>query len=145
MGVSISSANKTFFVVQSYLVLVGTHAEVLDGLTGVLGTTEQQGVATSGGTESKLIEGQSLTAGSENASTGGGSESESSDAQLGDLEKAVVVGDGGNNNDDLALLVSGLTRKAGDGDRGSVDAGHEQTAEDDLVEARVGTTCFKRG
>jgi len=82
---------------------VWTHAKVLDSLTGVLGTTEQEGVATSGGTESKLIESQSFTTGSKDASTGSGSESERSDAELGNRKQTVVIGDGADNNDGLAL------------------------------------------
>jgi hypothetical protein len=124
---------------------VGTHAEVLDGLTAVLGTTEQQGVATSGGTQSELIEGKSLTTGSENAGTGGGGESQSSDAQLGDREETVVVGDGTDNNDGLTGLASltslGLAYNARQGDGRSVGTGHKKAAENDLVEGRVGSAC----
>lgn len=118
--------------------LVRAHAEVLDGFTCVLGATEQQSVATSRGSEGELVEGQSLTAGSDNASTGGGSESESGNRDLGDFEKAVVVGDGANDNDDLTLLVLGeLALDTGEGDGGSVGARHKEAAEDNLVEAGV--------
>lgn len=86
--------------------LVGAHAEVLDGLTGVLGATEQEGVASGGGTESELVEGEALTTSSENAGTGGGSESQSSDGDLGDLEETVVVGDGADDDDGLVSLVA---------------------------------------
>jgi len=118
---------------------VGTEAEVLDGLTGVLGATEQQGVAASRGTESELVEGDGLAAAGLDAGTGGGGEAQSRDGHLGDLEKAVVIGDGTDNNNDLLLLALELASDAGDRDRGAVDARHEQAAEDDLVEVRVGT------
>ena len=39
------------------------HTKVLDGLTGVLLATEQDGVGTSGGTKCELIKGNDLTAG----------------------------------------------------------------------------------
>lgn len=119
--------------------LVGTHAEVLDSLAGVLGTAEQQGVAAGGGTQSELIQGEGLTTGSQNASAGSGGEAQSSDAQLGDLEKTVVISDGANNNDGLALLALGLADDARDRYRGTVDARHKEAAEDDLVEGRLGT------
>ena len=122
----------------TYLVLVGAHAEVLDSLTCVLGATEQQSVASSGGAESKLVEGQCLTTGGDNASTGSGSESKSGNGDLGDFEKAVVVGNGADDNDDLTLLVLGeLALDTGEGDGGSVGARHKEATEDNLVEAGV--------
>lgn len=118
--------------------LVGAEAEVLNSLTGVLGAAEQQGVAAGRGAESQLVEGQCLTTGGKNAGTGGGGKSQSGDGNLGDREEAVVVGDGTNNNDDLALiLLRDLALDARKGDGGSVDAGHEKAAKDDLVEVRV--------
>ena len=119
--------------------LVGTEAEVLDGLTGVLGATEQQGVGTSGLLKSKLVESQGLAAGSEDASTGGGGEAESSNADLGDGEQAVVIGDGADNNDGALVVLLDLGGNARQGQRGAVDAGHEEAAQDNLVEAGVGT------
>ena len=117
---------------------VGTEAEVLDGLTGVLGTTEDQGVAASGGTESKLVQGDGLAAGSGDAGTGGGGESQSGDSDLGELEESVVVGDGADNDDgSLLTLLVDVAHDAGEGDGRAVDLGHEKTAKDDLVEGSV--------
>lgn len=76
------------------LVGVGTEAEVLDGLTGVLGSTEEEGVGSSGGAGGNLIDGEALTAGLLNASAGGGGEAESRNGELGKLEETVVVSDG---------------------------------------------------
>ena len=120
---------------------MGTEAEVLDGLTGVLGTAEDQGVGTSGGTGGQLIEGDGLTTGSDDASAGGGGEAEGSDGELGAHEHAVVVGDG-TDNDDGALLALGVGvgGDAGEGDGRAVDLGHKQAAEHDLVEAGVSAT-----
>lgn len=64
---------------------MGTEAEVLDSLAGVLGATEEDGVGASGGAESKLIDGEGLAAGSSDAGTGGGGEAESRDGELGEL------------------------------------------------------------
>jgi hypothetical protein len=121
-------------------VAVGTEAEVLDGLAAVLGATEDQGVAASGGTESELIEGDGLTTGSDDASTGGGSEAESGDGGLREGQESVVVGDGANNDDDaLLLLLADVADDAGQRHGRTVDLGHEQALEHDLVEGRLGT------
>lgn len=119
---------------------VGTEAEVLHGLTGVLGSTEDQSVGTSGGTEGQLVEGDGLTTGSNDASTGGSGEAEGSDGELGEGEHAVVVGDGADNDDGALLVLGGVANNAGKRNRGTVNLGHKQAAEDDLVEVGVGAT-----
>jgi len=119
---------------------VGAETEVPDGLTGVLGSTENQGVGTSGGTEGQLVEGDGLTTGSKDASTGGSGEAEGSDGDLGEGEHAVVVGDGADNNDGALLILGGVANNAGERNRRTVNLGHKQAAEDDLVEVGVGTT-----
>jgi hypothetical protein len=90
---------------EGLLVGVGTEAEVLVGLTGALGATDEDDVGASRGAEGELVEGQALTAGSENAGTGGGGEAESADAELGALDHAGVVGDLGDGGHDLALVL----------------------------------------
>lgn len=103
------------------LVLVGAHTEVLDSLTGVLWTADQQGVAASGGTQSQLVESQGLATGGENAAAGRSGESQSGDGHLGDLEKTVVVSNSADNDDSLALAVLvDLGLDAGEGDGRSV-------------------------
>jgi hypothetical protein len=127
------------------LVGVGTKAEVLDGLTGVLGSTEEDGVGTSGETGGNLVDGENLTASLLDASAGRGGEAHGSDGELGELEEAVVVSDGADNDDGLALvvlrvgLVGGGSDDLGEGDGRAVDLGHHKTAEDNLVEGSVGT------
>lgn len=120
---------------------MGTEAEVLNSLTGVLGSTEEQSVGTSGSTESKLVQSQSLTTSLLDSGASGGSETESSNRQLGNGKETVVVSDGSDHNNSLALVrlgnVGNQTRKR---DRGTVDPGHEKAAEHDLVEVGVGTT-----
>ena len=131
----------------AYLALVRTEAKVLDGLTCVLGTAEQQGVGAGRRPQSKLIERQSFTTSLQNPGTGSRGEAESCNGQLRNLEEAVIVCDGANDDDGLALvcirrLLVGCGRdNARDRDGWAVDARHEQTAQDCLVEARVGTAC----
>lgn len=122
------------------LVLVGAHTEVLDGLTGVLGTAEDDGVGTSRGTKSKLIEGEDFTASLQDASSSSLGETESSNGELGNFQKTRVIGNGTNNNNGLSLLLLGVTDDAGDGNGGTVDARHKQALKDDLVEVAVSTT-----
>lgn len=119
--------------------LVGTKAEVLEGLTRVLGAAEEKGVGTGGLLLAELVEGKGAAAGGKDARAGSGGEAEGRNGDLGDLEQAVVVGDGANDDDGL-LLVAAL-EVAGDArqrDGRAVDLAHEQPAEDDLVEGRVG-------
>lgn len=129
------------------LVGVGTEAEVLDGLTGVLGSTEEDGVGTSGETGGNLVDGKDLTTSLLDAGAGRGGEAQGSDGELGELKKAVVVGDGADNDDGLALvvlrvgLVGGGSDDLGERDGRAVDLGHHKTAEDNLVEGRIGTAC----
>ena len=112
---------------EGLLVGVGTEAEVLVGLTGVLGATDEDDVGASGGTEGELVEGDALTAGGDDAGTGGSSEAESADGELGALDHADVVGDLGNSGHDLALVLlvgGGPLVEGGDlgeGDRGTLD------------------------
>ncbi len=120
---------------------MGSETEVLDGLAG-LGATEEQSVGASGLLKSELVESEGLAAGSLDAGTGGGGEAQGSDVHLGNLEEAVVVGDGADNDDGLLLIaVLEVGGNAREGDRGTVDAAHEQAAEHDLVEGRVGAAC----
>ena len=122
--------------------LVRTEAEVLDSLSGVLGATEEQGVASGRRTESKLVQGQDLTTSSHNAGTSGSSEAESSNAELGDGQETVVISDGTNNHNGLVVgLLGSVGDNSRDGDRWSVDAGHKKAAENDLVEGRLGPAC----
>jgi hypothetical protein len=104
------------------LVLVGTHAEMLDGLTSVLGTTEEEGVGTGGEAGRDLVDGKDLTASLLDAGTGGGSEAESSNGELGELEETVVVGDGANDDNGLALVgLRGVLVGSGRNDLGQAD------------------------
>lgn len=126
--------------ISFYLVLVWAKTEVLDSLTGVLGTSEKQSVASSGRTESQLIQSQDLSSSGENAGASSGGEPESSDAELRDSQEAVVIGDGTNDHDGALIIITrSVGNDSGDRDWGSVDAGHEESAEDNLVEGGLGS------
>lgn len=108
---------------------------MLDSLSGVLGTSEQEGVASSRSSQSQLVESQDLSTSSNDARTSGGSEAEGRNAELGYLQETVVVGYGADNHDGLVVRLLGrVGHDTGDGDGRSVDAGHKQAAENNLVE-----------
>lgn len=97
---------------------------MLDGLTDVPLTSEEDGVRTSRGTESELVEGQSLTTGSGDPLSGGCGESESGDSELGDNGETLVIEDRADNDDSLGSVlvrVGGLLDNSGEGNRGSVN------------------------
>jgi hypothetical protein len=59
---------------------------------------------TSGGTKSKLVEGQCLSASSKDASTRGRSEAKSGHSALWHLKKTIVIGDCADNNDYFIIV-----------------------------------------
>lgn len=124
--------------------LVGAVAKVLDSLTCVLRSTEEEGVTAGGGLERELVKGHGLAASGLDAGAGGGGEAEGRDVDLGDLEEAVVVGNGPDNDHGALLIILDVVRDAREGDRGAVDAGHEQAAEDDPVEVGIGAAWAGR-
>lgn len=119
---------------------MGAEAEVADGLAVGAGATEQKGVLAGGGAAGELVKSEDLTASLEDAGTGTLGEAEGSDGDLGGLEETVVVGDGANNDNGLALGTL-LLKSTGDSRKRhgrAVDLGQEQGLENDLVEARFG-------
>jgi hypothetical protein len=123
------------------LVLMGTHTEVLDGFTVVLGTTDKDGVGTSGGTESQLIEGDDFTTSLQDASLGSLGHMESGQRQLGQVQKTGVIGDGTDHDEGLVgnILLGSVLGQARHSDRRTVNAGHKETLQDNLVEVSIGT------
>lgn len=121
--------------------LVGAKAEVPDGLAGVLGATEDQGVGASRGTQSQLIKGNSLATCRNDAGAGGSGKSQSGNRDLGEGQEAVVIGNGTNDNDGPLLVLLDVGDNARQRDGGSVNLRHEETAEDNLVEGRIGSAC----
>ena len=115
--------------------LVGAHAEVLDGLTSVPLAAEQDGVRTSGGAERQLVEGQDLTASLQNALLGRLGEAEGGNSELGHLQKADIIGHSADSDDDLGVTVGcvrSLLDNPGEGNGRTVDLGEEQAVEDRL-------------
>lgn len=115
--------------------LVGSEAEVLNSLSGILWSSEEKGVASGRSSQGQLIQSQDLTSSSNDAGTSRGGEAKGGDAELGDSQEAVVIGDSAYDNDGLVVgFFRGIRNNSGDGDWGSVDAGHKKAAENDLVE-----------
>ena len=115
--------------------LMGSKAEVLDSLSGILGSSEEEGVASSGGSQCQLIQSQGFSTCSKDARTSGCGESESSNAELRNSQETVVIGDCANNDNIIFVgLLGGVANNSGNRDWRSVDAGHEKSAQNDLVE-----------
>lgn len=125
------------------LVGVWTETKVLDSLTGVLWTAEEKSVGTSWRAHGELVDCEALTTGLGDPGTGGSGEAKSSDRDLWNLQKTVVVGDGTNKDDGLALVglgrvcVGGGADDARNGHWWAVDLGHHQPAQHDLIEVGV--------
>jgi len=85
-------------------VTVGSESEMLHSLSGVLGSSEEKCVCACGRPHGQLINGQALSTSLLDPSTCSGGESESSDVELGNCEKTVVVCNGADYNDRLVLV-----------------------------------------
>lgn len=128
-----------------FLVLVRAKTEVLDRLPSVFRSPNEKGVTSSRRPQRKLIKGQSLASGCLDPGTSGSCEPQSSDGELGNRKKAVVISDGTDNDDGFVVIVGRVwvgtvLDDAGDRDWGPVDLRHKETAENSLVEGTVGTT-----
>lgn len=103
----------------------------------------QNRVVASRRSQSQLIECDDLSTslGDALASTLG--DAEGADAQLGHLQQTQVIGDGANDDGDVALGSLALlqqTRDALQGDDWTMDSAHEQALQDDLVELLVSSS-----
>lgn len=113
----------------------GGLSEVGGGLARVDGTLQEDGVSSGGADLGELIEGVDLTASSEDAGASLLGEAEGSNLELGDIEKTVVIDDGGDSDGDGVLVLSlGVFGNSGQRHGGSVDLALEETLKDDLVE-----------
>jgi hypothetical protein len=111
-----------------YLVLMRSKAKVLDSLSSVLGSSEEECVASSRSSQCQLIQSQSLSTSSEDARTSSCSEAKCGNAELGNSQKTVVIGDCANNDNGLVVgLLGGVRNNSGDRDWRSVDVGHEES------------------
>jgi hypothetical protein len=128
-------------------VLVRTETEVLDSLAGVLGSSQQNNIASSRVSQSQLVQSQSLTTSLLDPGTGSSGESECGNVQFGDCEETVVICNGSDNSNCLVLvsLLGGLGLCLGDNARNrdgrTVDARLKKALKNDLVEVGVGATC----
>jgi hypothetical protein len=123
-----------------FLVLVRAHAKVPDGLTVALGSTKNQGVASSGGTEGKLVQGNSFTTSGENPGSGSCSEPKSSHGELRNGQKTVVIGNGAHNDNSALIVLCEIGHDARQRNRGPVNLRHEKASENNLVEGGIGTS-----
>lgn len=97
---------------------------MLNGLPNVPLTPEENSVGTSRSSESKSVEGDSLTTSCGDSCSGSVGESESGNRELGDFGQSLVVEDGTYSDDGLVtgrVRVLGLLDNSGEGDGGSVD------------------------
>ena len=120
----------------------GRHTEMLDSLPGVSLSSQQDGVCTLWCPQSQLIQSDDLATGLLDPLTGSLGDSQSGDAQLGDLQHSRIVRDSSYDDDGFVGIVLGghLAADEADADGRTVDARLEETFEDDLVELGVGTT-----
>lgn len=78
-------------------------AKVLDSLTGVTWSLEENSALASWSSLSQLVQSDDLTAGLQDASTSTLGDSKSGDSQFGNVEEPDIVSDGANNNGNLVL------------------------------------------
>ena len=122
------------------LVLVRTHAEVLDGLTGVPLAAEQDRVRAGWGTKGELVQSEDLTAGLQDALLGSSGEAEGGNGELRNLEQTDIIRDSADDHDDFGVKlggIGGLLDNTGKGNRGTVDLGEEKTVEDRLLKEHM--------
>lgn len=124
------------------LTLVRTHTEVSDSFSGVSWTSQDQGVLTLWSLDSQLIQSDGFTTSLDDLSSGTGSESQSGDSGLWEVEDSGVISDGTNNDNSLvsSTLLLQSSGNSGDGNWRSVDLGQEQRLQDNLVEWSISTT-----
>lgn len=116
-------------------------AKVLNGLTSILLAAEEHAAGAGGAALGELVESQALTASLDDAGTGSLGEAQGSDLHGGDLEEALVIGDGAD-DDGNGVLLGGNGKVLGHGAQGhgrAVNLAHTETLEDDLVEAGAST------
>eukprot|EP00341_Mesodinium_pulex_P013290 CAMPEP_0116912236 /NCGR_PEP_ID=MMETSP0467-20121206/15963_1 /TAXON_ID=283647 /ORGANISM="Mesodinium pulex, Strain SPMC105" /LENGTH=174 /DNA_ID=CAMNT_0004588171 /DNA_START=76 /DNA_END=600 /DNA_ORIENTATION=- len=121
----------------------GAVTEVADGLSGVLGAAEENGVSSLGRAQSELIQGDALATSLGDAGSSGGGELQSADGQLGHIEETSIISDGANDDRGLAILSLHESRESGDRQRSLVDAGHAQALLDATSEFRVSSSSKK--
>lgn len=115
--------------------------KVLNSFTGISLTTDEDCVGTSGGTGSQLVKSQALSTSLDDAGTGSLGETQGGNLQASrNLSHALIIGNGTDHDGDgISLLSVHVLDNSGQGHGGTVDTGHAEALQDDLVEAGVGT------
>lgn len=104
-------------------------------------SSQQPGVGSGGGDLSELIEGEALTAGGQDSSSGGLRESEGADSHLGDDDESLVVEDGADEaHDSVGLVGAGELHQSTDRHGELADSGLVQPLEHDAVEGGVSSS-----
>lgn len=117
---------------------MGAEAEVLNSLAGVLRATKEKRVGSSRRTESQLVQSHGLTSSLLDSGSGSSGEAQSSNGQLRDVKKAVVIRDAADDDDSLALVGFGhVRRKTRERNRRAVDSRHKESTQHNLVEVRI--------
>ena len=104
----------------------GSLSEVGEGLAAG-GSTQQDSVGSSGSPQGKLIKGDALASGGDDALAGILGEGEGADAHLGAFEHTNIIGDLANDDGDLAVLVGHVLGETVEANGRGVDLGHVQT------------------
>lgn len=121
--------------VPSHLVAVGSEAEVLDSFTSVLGATEEESVGSSRCPKCELIQSQSLTPSLLNPGSRSSGESQRGHREFGNGEKTIVISNGSNHNNGLALVgIGDIGNESRKGDGRAVDSRHKKAAQHNFVE-----------
>jgi len=123
-----------------FFVFVRAHAKVLGSFPGGPPSSEKDGIATGGGSQSQLVQSNGFATSGDDPFLGTPGESQSSDCHLGDRGETNIVGDGANLNDNFTLKIGvggGFLGDAREGKRWAVSLGEEKATEDGLVERRI--------
>jgi hypothetical protein len=118
----------------------GAVTEVLDGLAGALGASEEDGIRALRGAKGELVEGDALTAGLDDSSSSSLGEADGGDGKSRHLQETWVVCYRTNNNCSLILLTLHESCQTRERNRGIVDSGHSQSLHDSGGEFRVGSS-----
>ena len=94
---------------------------------------------TSGSLHNEFVEGHALAACLDDAGASGLGEAEGGDGDLGQVEDALIVSDGADNNGDPLLVGSEVLDELGEGEGRPVGSGRDESPEDGLGESRVGS------
>ncbi len=113
--------------------------KVLDSFSSVALSSKQHTVFAQWSLQSKLIKGQDLSTGLDDTGTGTSSNSQCTDGQLFNIQDAIIISDGANDDSNLLWILGHKSLDARNGNWWAVDSGHEQAFQDLFVEIRVGS------